>query len=52
MRPTGATLVGTKHEELMGQPVWPLAFIPSGEFRSITVEMNATEVDAYRAPSP
>ncbi len=46
MRLTGTTLVGSKHEELTGQPVWPLASIRSGEFRSITVVLS----DNYTSP--
>jgi len=44
--PTGAALVGSKSEELTGLTVWPLEPIPPGKFRTITVEMNATENEA------
>ncbi|HYO66376.1 MAG TPA: DUF2381 family protein, partial [Archangium sp.] len=44
--PTGAALVGSKHEELTGLTVWPLEPIPPGSFRTITVEMNAAESEA------
>ena len=44
--PTGAALVGSKRETLTMLTVWPLGPILPGTYRSITVEMNATERDA------
>jgi uncharacterized protein (TIGR02268 family) len=44
--PSGAALVGARHEALMELTVWPLEIIPPGKSGSITVEMNATERDA------
>ncbi|HYO54365.1 DUF2381 family protein [Archangium sp.] len=44
--PTGAALVGAKHEALTGLTVWPLEPIPPGRSRSITVELDATESEA------
>ncbi len=45
--PTGAALVGAKQEALTGLTVWPMEPIPPGRFRNITVEMNATESEAW-----
>lgn len=42
----GSDAGGSRHEELPGLTVWPLASIPSGVFQHITVEMNATESEA------
>ncbi|MFY0568942.1 DUF2381 family protein [Archangium lansingense] len=44
--PTGATLVGSKREELRGLTVWPLEPIPPGESLRIVVELDATESEA------
>ena len=44
--PTEASLVGSRREALTGLTVWPLEPIPPGKFRTITVEMNATENEA------
>ena len=44
--PTGASLVGSKHEELTGLTVWPLEPIPPGESGRIVVELDATESEA------
>jgi uncharacterized protein (TIGR02268 family) len=44
--PSGAALVGSKHEALTGLTVWPLKPIPPGEYRTITVEMNAMAYEA------
>ena len=45
--PSGAALVGSKHEELTGLTVWPLEEpIPPGKSKRIVVELNATEREA------
>jgi uncharacterized protein (TIGR02268 family) len=44
--PTGAALVGSKHEELTGLTVWPLEPIPPGKSKRIVVELDATEREA------
>ena len=44
--PTGAALLGTRHEALTGLTVWPMEPIPPGKFRSITVELDAMESEA------
>jgi uncharacterized protein (TIGR02268 family) len=44
--PAGATLVGSKHEELTGLTVWPLEPIPPGKSKRIVVELDATESEA------
>ncbi|MFE8597330.1 DUF2381 family protein [Archangium violaceum] len=44
--PSGAALVGSKHEELTGLTVWPLEPIPPGKSKRIVVELNAAESEA------
>jgi len=44
--PTGAALVGPKHDSLTGLKVWLLEPIPPGEWRGIVVEVEATESQA------
>ena len=44
--PSGAALVGAKHEELTGLTVWALEPIPPGKSKRIVVELDATEHEA------
>jgi len=45
--PSGAALVGSKHEELTGLTMWPLEEpIPPGKSKRIVVELDATESEA------
>ncbi|MGZ3461405.1 MAG: DUF2381 family protein [Archangium sp.] len=44
--PAGATLVGSKHEELTGLTVWPLEPIPPRKSKRIVVELDAAESEA------
>jgi uncharacterized protein (TIGR02268 family) len=44
--PSGAALVGAKHEELTGLTVWPLKPILPGKGGRIVVELEATEREA------
>ncbi len=44
--PSGAALVGSKHEELTGLTVWPLEPIPPGRSGRVVVELDAAESEA------
>ncbi len=44
--PSGAALMGFKHEELTGLTVWPLELIPPGKSKRIVVELDATDREA------